>query len=69
MKHGGGSIIIQGCVSAGEMTVTDSTMNASEDTKILANKMTPSLQELGRRAIFQHDRDKKNTLPKTSKRF
>ena len=50
--------MIWGCMSAkgvGEMTFIDGTINASGSTKILADKMTPSLQKLGRRGIFQHD--------------
>ena len=55
--------MIWGCMSAkgvGEMTFIDGTMNASGSTKILADKMTPSLQKLGRRGIFQHDNDPKH---------
>ena len=43
------------------MTSIDGTMNACGYTKILADKMTPNLQKLGRRKIFQHDNDPKNT--------
>ena len=45
----------------GEMTSIDGTMNACGYTKILADKMTPNLQKLGRRGIFQHDNDPKHT--------
>ena len=44
-------MLIQGCTSAkgvGEMTFRDGTMNVCGFTKILADKMTPSLQNLGR---------------------
>ena len=61
VKHGGGSVMIWGCTSArsvGEMTVIDGTMNACGYTK---NKMTPSLQKLGRRGIFQHDNNPTHT--------
>ena len=64
VKHGGGSVMIWGCMSAkgvGEMTFIDGTMNACGYTKILADKMTPSLQKLGRRGIFQHDNNPKHT--------
>ena len=37
------------------------TMNACGYTKILTDKMTPSLQKLGRRGIFQHDNEPKHT--------
>ena len=56
--------MIWGCMSAkgvGEMTFIDGTMNACGYTKILADKMTPSLQKLGRRGIFQHDNNPKHT--------
>ncbi|MCI4393262.1 hypothetical protein PGIGA_G00155500, partial [Pangasianodon gigas] len=36
-------------------------MNACGYTKILADKMTPGLQKLGRRGIFQHDNDPNHT--------
>ena len=55
--------MIWGCLSAkgvGEMTFIDGTMNVCGYTKIMADKMTPSLQKLGR-GIFQHDNDPKHT--------
>uniref|UniRef100_A0A8C9UY38 Uncharacterized protein n=1 Tax=Scleropages formosus TaxID=113540 RepID=A0A8C9UY38_SCLFO len=57
MKHGGGSV--------GEMTFIDGTMNACGYTRILADKLTPSLQDLGRRGIFQHDNYPKHTAKTT----
>ena len=36
-------------------------MNACGYTKILADKMTPSLKKLGRRVIFQYNNDPKYT--------
>ena len=45
----------------GEMTSIDGTMNACGYTKILADKMTPSLQELGRRGLFQQGNGPKHT--------
>ena len=46
---------------AGEKALIDDAMNACGNTKILTDKMTPSLQKLGRRGIFQHDNDPKHT--------
>lgn len=58
--HRGGSVKLWGCRSAkglGEMTFTDGTMNACGYTKILADEMTRSFQKLGRRGIFQQDKN------------
>ena len=46
---------------SGEITFIDGIMNACGYTKILADKMTPSLQKLGSRGIFQHGNDLKHT--------
>ena len=56
--------MIGGRVSAkgvAEMTFIDGTMTACGSTKIQADKMTPSLQKLGRRGIFQRDDNPKHT--------
>lgn len=45
----------------GEVTFIDGTMNVTGCTKILADRMTPSLHMLGGRGIFQHDNDLKPT--------
>ena len=71
VKHGGGSVMIWGCMSAkgvGEMTFIDGTMNACGYIKIMANTMTLSLQKLGRRGIFQHDDNPEHTA-KTTQEF
>ena len=71
VRHGGGSVVIWGCMSAkgvGEMTFIDGTMNACGYTQILADKMTPNLQKLGRRGIFQHDDNPEHTA-KTTQEF
>ncbi len=44
VKHGGGSVMVRGYISA----------------DILKQSMIPSLQRLGRRAVFQHDNDPKH---------
>ncbi len=57
--HGGGSVLMWGCMSAkgvGEMQFIDGTMNASLYIQTLNEKM-----KLGRREIFQHDNDPKHT--------
>ncbi len=58
VKHGGGSVMVWGCMSAA--------MNASMYCDILKQSMIPSLQRLGRRAVFQHDNDPKHTSKTTT---
>lgn len=68
VKPEGGSVIIWGCMSAkdvGEMTFIDGTMYPCKYTKILADKMIPSPQKLGRRGIFLHDNDPKHIAKKS----
>ncbi len=58
VKHGGRSVMVWGCMSAagtGELQFIEGTMNANMYCDILKQSMTPSLQRLGRRAVFQHD--------------
>ncbi len=60
VKHGGGSVMVWGCMSAastGELQFIEETMNANMNCGILKQSMIPSLQRLGRRAVFQHDND------------
>ncbi len=60
VKHGGGSVMVWGCMSAagtGELQLIEGTMNAHMYCDILKQSMIPSLQRLGRRAVFQHDND------------
>ncbi len=60
VKHGGGSVVVWGCMSAagtGELQLTEGTMNANMYCDILKQSMIPSLRRLGRRAVFQHDND------------
>lgn len=64
VKHRGGSEIIWGFMSAKgfqEITFIDGTMNSCGYTKIMSDKLNPSLQNLGRRGIFQHNNDPKHT--------
>ncbi len=59
-KHGGGSIMVWGCMSAagtGKLQFIEGTMNANMYCDILKQSMIPSLQRLGRGAVFQHDND------------
>uniref|UniRef100_A0A3B4WF74 Uncharacterized protein n=1 Tax=Seriola lalandi dorsalis TaxID=1841481 RepID=A0A3B4WF74_SERLL len=55
VKQGGVSVLTWGCMSTKgvEMTFINGTMNASLFTQIQDEKMTPRLQQLGRRGIFQ----------------
>ncbi len=60
VKHGGGSVMVWGCMSAagtGQLQFIEGTMNANMYCDILKQSMIPSLQRLGRRAVFQHDND------------
>ncbi len=69
VKHDGGSIMVWGCMSAagaGELQFIDGTMNANMYCDILKQSMIPSLRRLGRRAVFQHDKDPKHTSKMTT---
>uniref|UniRef100_A0AAY5KGQ8 Transposase Tc1-like domain-containing protein n=1 Tax=Esox lucius TaxID=8010 RepID=A0AAY5KGQ8_ESOLU len=53
VKHGGGSVMVWGCISAagtGELQFIEGTMNANMYCDILKQSMIPSLRRLGRRA-------------------
>ncbi len=68
VKHGGGSVLMWGCVSAagvGELHFIDGIMNSQMHCSILKEKMLQSLRALGRRALFQHDNDPKHTSKAT----
>ncbi len=77
VKHGGGSVMVWGCMSAagtgelsaagtGELNFIEGTMNANIYCDILKQSMIPSIQRLGRRAVFQHDNDPKHTSKMTT---
>ncbi|KAI4898607.1 hypothetical protein NFI96_006387 [Prochilodus magdalenae] len=64
VKHGGGSIMVWGCMSAavcGELQFIEGTMNANMYCDMLKQRISPSLRKLGDRAIFQYDNDTKHT--------
>ncbi|CAI9618340.1 unnamed protein product [Staurois parvus] len=48
-------------MSAGKLQFIEGTMNANMYCDIVKQSMIPSLQILGRRAVFQHDNDPKHT--------
>ncbi len=61
-KNGGGNVMVWGCMSTagtGELQFIEGTMNANMYCDILKQSMIPSLQRLGRRAVFQHDNGSK----------
>ncbi len=69
VKHGGGSVMVWGCMSAAgtrELQFIEGTMKANMYCDILKQSMIPSLQWLGRRAVFQHDNDPKLTSKTTT---
>ncbi len=64
VKHGGGSVMVWGCMSAartGELQFIEGTINANicSVCDILKQSMIPSLQRLGRRAVFQQEAEGK----------
>ena len=69
VKHGGDSLMIWGCMSSlcmGELHFIDGIMSAQMYCDILAKKMIPSLNDLGRGAVFQHENDPKHSVKATS---
>ena len=69
VKHGGGNVMVWGCMSAagvGELHFLEGNMKSNMYCEILQQSMIPSLQELGSRAVFQHDNDPKHTFKTTS---
>ncbi len=69
VKHDGGSVMIWGCMSAastGELQFIEGTMNGNMYCDILKQSIIPSIRRLGRRAVFQHDNDPKNTSKMTT---
>ena len=69
VKHGGGNVMVWGFMSAAgteELQFIEGTMNANMYCDILKQSMTPSLQKLGRKAVFQHDNDPNHTSKMTT---
>jgi transposase len=67
VKHGGGSIMVWGCITArgvGRLCRIDGTMTAVKYTEILEDGLLGTLQDRKMRSsdfIFQHDNDPKHT--------
>ena len=69
VKHDGGNVMVWDCMSAagvGELNFIEGNMNSNMYCEILQQSMIPSLQKLGRRAVFQHDNDPKHTSKTTT---
>ena len=69
VKHGGGSALMWGCMSAagvGGLHFIDGIMNSQMYCSILKTKMLQSLLSVGRRAIFQQDNDPKHISKATA---
>ncbi len=57
VKHGGDSIMVLGCMCAagtGELWFIEGNVDSNMYCDILKQNMMPSLQKLGRTAVFQH---------------
>ncbi|KAL0168706.1 hypothetical protein M9458_036928, partial [Cirrhinus mrigala] len=68
VKHGGGTIMVWGCMSAagtGELRFIEGNMDSIMYCTFLKQNMMPSLQKLGRTAVFQPDNDPKHTAKMT----
>lgn len=66
VKHGGGSVMVWGCMAAGgvgNLTFIESTMNKIDYLNILKNNLRPSVEKLSldRSWVFQQDNDPKHT--------
>ena len=69
VNHGGGNVMVWGFMSAAgvwELHFIEGNMNSNVHCEILQQSMIPSLQKLGRRAVFQHDNDPKHTSKTTT---
>ena len=69
VKHGGGNVMVWGCMSAagvGELHFIEGNLNSIMYCEILQQSIIPSLQKLGRRAVFRHDNDPKHTFKTTT---
>ena len=65
VKHGGGNVMVWGCMSAAGVAELHF-MNSNMFCEILKQNMIPTLQKLGRRAVFQYDKDSKHTSKTTT---
>ena len=69
VKHGGGNVMVWGYMTAagvGELHFNEGNMISNMYCEILQQSMIPSLQKLGRKAVFQHDNDPKHTSKTTT---
>ncbi len=69
VKHGGGSIMVWGCMSAagtGELRIIEGNMDSNMYCDILKQNMMPSLQKLGRTAVFQKNNNPKHPAKTTT---
>uniref|UniRef100_A0AAY4AD58 Transposase n=1 Tax=Denticeps clupeoides TaxID=299321 RepID=A0AAY4AD58_9TELE len=70
VKHGGGNILLWGCLSAkgtGQLHRINGKMDGATYRKILSDNLLPSARKLkmGRGWVFQHDNDPKHTAKAT----
>lgn len=66
VKHGGGSVMVWGCMAAsgvGNLVFIESTMNKIDYLNILKENVAPSVEKLGLPSnwVFQQDNDPKHT--------
>lgn len=66
VKHGGGSVMVWGCMAAsgvGNLVFIESTMNKTDYLTILKDNLQPSVDKLGldQTWVFQQDNDPKHT--------
>lgn len=71
VKHGGGNVMVWGCMSwkgVGNIEFIEDIMNADHYISILGRNIKSSVRKLhmGRQFIFQHDNDPKHTAKKTT---
>ncbi len=57
VNNGGGSVMVWGCMSAGDLQFIEGTMNANMYCDLLKQSMIPSLRRLGRSRVFQQEND------------
>ena len=74
IKHGGGSVMLWGCMAwngVGKLEFTDETMNADLYNNILKRNLKSSAKSLrlGNSFLFQQDNDPKHTAKKTKTFF